>query len=199
MFTGLVQSIGTVLSANHNTHGSLLMILSNLEPRHLKLGASIACNGACMTVVNYQPHMNAFSVEVSSESISRTTLGSWREGSHINLESPVAAGDPLGGHITSGHIDGVGKVYQINPKGDHHDLIIEVPTEYLPYIVEKGSLNVDGCSLTVASIEGNLVRFAIIPHSWNHTIIHTYTLETEVNIEIDLIARYVVNALTYLK
>ncbi|MBL0319565.1 MAG: riboflavin synthase [Alphaproteobacteria bacterium] len=199
MFTGLVQSIGTVLSATHNTHGSLLVILSNLDPKHLQLGASVACNGACMTVVNYQQHMNAFSIEVSPESVSRTTLGNWKEGTRINLESPLAAGDPLGGHITSGHVDGIAKVHQINPRGDHYDLMLDIPKEYLPYVVEKGSLTVDGCSLTVAGIENTLIRIAVIPHTWNHTIIHTYSLETKVNIEVDLLARYVVHALSYLK
>lgn len=196
MFTGIIQTLGTVISTKSHDHGMRLVIETTLAPKHLQLGASVMCNGACMTVVEYDPSLKQFSFEVSPESLSKTTLSQWNNGTHINLEPSLCVGDPLGGHIVTGHVDEVATVSAIKQLGDYYDLAIKVSDALLPFIAIKGSLAIDGCSLTVANIEANQIHFAIIPHTWSHTVMHTYQIGSLINVEIDILARYVARALS---
>jgi riboflavin synthase len=196
LFTGIVTAIGTI--EQREEHGDLhLRIACPFDPEKIAIGASIACSGVCLTVVERGGHAgNAwFAVDVSAETLSRTARDTWVEGARINLEPSLKVGDELGGHIVSGHVDAVGTVVGRTAEGHSTRLAVEAPKELAPFIASKGSIAVDGVSLTVNEVEDRpdgAVRFGInlIPHTAEVTTLGDLAEGDEVNLEIDTVARY---------
>lgn len=192
MFTGIIRELGTVLM--RRDAGDTYLRIACLRPAEsIETGASIACNGICLTVLETgrQDGQSWFEVSASAETKARTTLGTWREGTKVNLEPALRVGDELGGHILSGHVDGVGEIVGVRPEGDSHRLSIRAPKALARFIAEKGSIAVDGISLTVNEVEGATFGVNIIPHTWAVTNLAGAAPGRKVNIEIDLLARYV--------
>ena len=187
MFTGIITAIGQIEELK-DTADRWLKITTPWACDKIDLGASIACSGVCLTVVERAD--NWFSVEVSAESLSRTTIGGWQKGSQINLERALRLGDELGGHIVSGHVDGLASIEAITPIGDSHKLDIRVPENLSKFIAEKGSVTLDGVSLTVNEVEGSCFAVNIIDHTWTHTTLGHATIGQQLNLEIDMLARY---------
>ena len=196
MFTGIVTAIGTIREARQL--GDLrLTIACPWDPAHIAIGASIACSGTCLTVVD-KAGVNGeawFAVDVSGESVARTVPGRWTAGTQLNLEPALRLGDELGGHIVTGHVDGVGLVLGICPEGDSKRLGICVANELAPYLAAKGSITLDGVSLTVNEVADQAdgtCHFAInvIPHTAEVTTLGTLKQGDRVNLEIDVLARY---------
>ena len=191
MFTGIVTDIGTVTRVE--SPGDTRVVVSTAyDTATVDLGASISCSGVCLTVVDKGP--NWFAVDVSGETISRTAKDQWTEGRKFNLERAMKLGDELGGHIVTGHVDGLGTVVAVAEEGGSHRVTIRAGADIAPFIAPKGSVTVDGVSLTVNSvrdIDGE-VEFGlnIIPHTWSVTTLGTIHVEQSVNIEIDVLARY---------
>jgi riboflavin synthase len=188
MFTGIITAIGQIEELKE-TADRWLKITTPWACDRIDLGASIACSGVCLTVVERAD--NWFAVEVSAESLSRTTIGGWQKGSQINLERALRLGDELGGHIVSGHVDGLASIEAITPVGDSHKLDIRVPEDLSKFIAEKGSVTLDGVSLTVNEVEGSCFGVNIIDHTWTHTTLGHATIGQQLNLEIDMLARYV--------
>ena len=196
MFTGIVTAIGTIVAREER--GDLrLRIACPWDPAKIAVGASIACAGVCLTVVDRGGRAGDawFAVDVSAETLSRTARGTWEEGAELNLEPSLRVGDELGGHIVSGHVDAVGTVIGRKAEGDSIRLILEAPQPLAPFLAEKGSVAVDGVSLTVNSVEdtaGGAVRFGLnlIPHTAEVTTLGALAERDEVNLEIDTVARY---------
>jgi len=196
MFTGIVTAIGTVTASEQR--GDLrVRVACPYDPAAIVVGASISCSGACMTVVEKggEPGDAWFAVDVSAESVSCTVPGMWSVGAQLNLETALKLGDELGGHIVTGHVDAVGEVAQVAPEGDSTRLIIIAPAELAPYIATKGSITVDGVSLTVNEVNDQAngsVHFGlnIIPHTAEVTTLGALKQGDAVNLEIDTMARY---------
>jgi riboflavin synthase len=191
MFTGIITDIGTIRSATQR--GDLRLVIDcNYDMETVAIGASIACSGACLTVVAKDAH--SFAVDLSAETVARTAAGLWVEGGRLNLERALKVGDELGGHIVTGHVDGIGTVLGLCPEGDSHRVGIEVPQAIAPYIAPKGSITLDGVSLTVNDVrdEDGKTHFAvnIIPHTWDVTTLGALAPGRQVNLEIDILARY---------
>ncbi len=192
MFTGIITDVGTVTKVE--TRGDLhVTIACGYDTETIAIGASIACSGACMTVVEKGPGW--FAVDVSHESVSRTAAGRWTEGAKLNLERALKVGDELGGHIVTGHVDGVGTIAGISVEGDSHRIDIAAPRELAPYLATKGSITVDGISLTVNTVtdqpdETTMFSLNIIPHTATVTTLGDAALHGPVNLEIDVLARY---------
>lgn len=190
MFTGIVQAVGHVAAVAPLAAGRRLTIeLGALRDRAFRLGDSIAVNGACLTVVALPD--GGFAADVSNETLRVTTLGGLAAGSPVNLEPAMTLADPLGGHLVTGHVDGVGSVAGIERDGETALLGFAVPEGLARYFARKGSICVDGVSLTVNRVDGNVVGVTLVPHTLAHTIMHTYRPGTPVNVEVDLVARYV--------
>ncbi|MDP6217432.1 MAG: riboflavin synthase [Alphaproteobacteria bacterium] len=187
MFTGIITAIGQIEELK-DTGDRWLKITTPWACDKIDLGASIACSGVCLTVIERVD--NWFAVEVSAESLSRTTIGGWQKGSQINLERALRLGDELGGHIVSGHVDGLASIEAITPIGDSHKLDIRVPEDVSKFIAEKGSVTLDGVSLTVNEVEGSCFAVNIIDHTWTHTTLGHATIGQQLNLEIDMLARY---------
>ena len=196
MFTGIVTAIGTIESVEQR--GDLRVVIAcPFDPAKIALGASIACSGVCLTVVERggvkgDAH---FAVDVSAETVSCTAKGMWKTGQNLNLEPSLRVGDELGGHIVSGHVDAVGKVEDWSPQGDSMRALIAAPKALAPFIAAKGSITVDGVSLTVNTVEDRadgsaLFSLNIIPHTADVTTLGELRQGGEVNLEIDTIARY---------
>ena len=188
MFTGIISAIGRIDDIQ-KLGDWRLKITAPWECAKINLGASIACSGVCLTVV--ESDADWFAVEVSTESLSRTTIGTWQVGTQINLERALRLGDELGGHIVSGHVDGLAIIDQKTRSGDSHELKISVPESLSKFIAEKGSVTLDGISLTVNAIEGSRFGVNIIDHTWGHTTLGHATIGQQLNLEIDMLARYV--------
>jgi len=196
VFTGIVTAIGTIESVEQR--GDLrVRVTCPWDPARIAIGASIACAGVCLTVVERGGEAgNAwFAVDVSAETVSRTARGMWREGAPINLEPSLKVGDEIGGHIVSGHVDAVGVVANWEPEGDSMRVTIVAPQPLAPFIAAKGSITVDGVSLTVNSIEDRAngsVHFGlnVIPHTAEVTTLGGLAQGSQVNLEIDTVARY---------
>ncbi len=192
MFTGIITDIGTVRSAEQR--GDLrLTIACNYDLGGVDLGASIACSGTCLTVVDKGPDW--FAVDVSAETVSRTAAGLWRKGARLNLERALRLGDELGGHLVTGHVDGVATVIGTCPEGDSIKIGIAAPADLGPYIAVKGSVTLDGVSLTVNEVrdtDDGTTHFAvnIIPHTAAHSTLGTIQQGNQLNLEIDVLARY---------
>jgi riboflavin synthase len=195
MFTGIVTDIGEVARRD----GMRFTIRCGYAPETIAPGASIACDGACLTAVEVAAAGigSAFSVDVSNETLSKTTLGEWQAGRRVNLERALKAGDELGGHIVAGHVDGVGRIVDIRADGGSRRFTVGVPTELARYIAAKGSVALDGISLTVNEVAQGRFGINIIPHTLTHTTLGARRAGDEVNLEVDLIARYVARLMEF--
>ena len=191
MFTGIVTDIGTV-TASAEQGDRRVVVRCGYDLGSVAIGASIACSGACMTVVD--KGADWFAVDVSGESVSKTAAGMWTAGRRLNLERALKVGDELGGHIVTGHVDGVGEVLGVCEVGGSHRVGIRVSPDIAPFIAPKGSVTIDGVSLTVNEVSdaGGETHFNvnIIPHSWAVTTLGELETGRQVNIEIDVLARY---------
>ncbi len=192
MFTGIITDIGTITRAELRDD-LRLTIACHYDMAGVDLGASIACSGCCLTVVN--KGTDWFAVDISGESIAKTAPGMWTVGRTLNLERALKIGDELGGHIVTGHVDGIGEVVSVTLEGGSHRVHVQVSKEIAPYIAAKGSVTVDGVSLTVNSVTDNAGGSAtfglnIIPHTWAVTAFADLVAGQAVNIEIDVLARY---------
>jgi riboflavin synthase len=191
MFTGIVTDVGTVIAAE--PRGDLrLRIRTGYDLATVDLGASISCSGVCLTVVDKGEDW--FAVDVSAETVSRTASEMWREGARLNLERSLRMGDELGGHIVTGHVDSVGQVIGVCPEGDSRKIGIRVGRELAPAIAKKGSIALDGVSLTVNDVrdaeDGTHFSVNIIPHTASETTLGELAAGRQLNVEIDVIARY---------
>ena len=190
-FTGIITDIGTIqrVEPRGDQH---VVIETRYDMARVATGASIACSGACMTVVAKGPGW--FAVDISAESISRTAPDMWVAGGRLNLERAMKIGDELGGHIVTGHVDGIGEVVGVCAEGGSHRVGIRVPESIAPYVAAKGSIAVDGVSLTVNDVrdadDGTQFSVNIIPHTWSVTTLGTLAPGSHVNLEIDILARY---------
>ena len=193
MFTGIITDIGTIEGVEQRGD-TQFTISSTYEPSGIALGASICCSGCCLTVTSVQagPQSGShFTVDVSAESLSRTTLGVWREGTQINLERALKAGDELGGHIVSGHVDGTAQIVSIDDEGDSRRFVFRAPDTLARFIAPKGSVCLDGTSLTVNEVDGSHFGTNLIPHTLAVTCWGNAKTGDHVNLEIDMLARYV--------
>ncbi len=193
MFTGIVTDIGEVVRVEKRGD-TRFTIATAYAPESIAVGASIACSGCCLTAIEMnrlQDGRGTFVVEASAETLSKTTLSNWKTGTLINLERSLKMGDEVGGHIVSGHVDGLGEIISIEPEGDSKRFRFSAPNDIARFIAQKGSVTLDGTSFTVNEVDGNLFGVNIIPHTqavttWGHA-----RVGDAVNIEIDMLARYV--------
>ncbi len=188
MFTGIVTDIGRVRRVSDSERARRFEVETAYDVASLDLGASVSHAGCCLTIV--EKGEDWFAVEVSGETLSRTTLGDWREGTRINLERAARLGDELGGHIVSGHVDGVGEVVSAAPAGGSSVVRIRAPRPLHRYIAEKGSITVEGVSLTVNAVSDDVFDLNIIPHTLEVTTLGALKPGSRVNLEIDMLARY---------
>lgn len=187
LFTGIITDLGRVRSIEHR--GDLrLAIETRLPLADVPIGASMACSGPCLTVVDKVA--GCFMVDVSAETQSKTTLGAWKEGDAVNLERPVKLGDELGGHLVSGHVDGTAEVLSRVPEGDSVRFRFRVPDALAQYVAVKGSIALDGVSLTINEVEGSVFGVNIIPHTQRVTTFGVLAPGDLVNLEVDQVARY---------
>jgi len=187
MFTGIITDVGTVRAIEKR--GDMRITVATRYPLgEVAIGASIACSGPCLTVV--EKGNDCFSVDASAETLARTTVGSWRAGTRINLERALKMGDELGGHLLTGHVDTVATLTERRPEGDSLRLAFSVPEPFDRAIASKGAVAIDGVSLTVNEVDGNRFGVNIIPHTQRETTLGALQPGDRVNLEIDLIARY---------
>ena len=188
MFTGIVTDIGRVRDVRATERDRRYEIETAWDTAGIDLGASISHAGCCLTVT--EKGDGWFAVEVSNETLSNTTLGAWSAGDGVNLERAARLGDEMGGHVVSGHVDGLGRIVSITPEGGSHRIAVEAPAPLHRYIAAKGSITVDGVSLTVNAVEGQVFWLNIIPHTWQVTTLGGLKVGDPVNLEIDMLARY---------
>jgi riboflavin synthase len=192
MFTGITEHVGKIESLEHAKDGGRLVV--SLEgagalAAEMKLGDSISVNGCCLTVVEFDK--NHFSADLSGETLRRTSFGEKKSGHLVNLERPLAANARLGGHFVQGHVDGIGRVTRVVPEGDNWWLSVRVPEDQRRYVAEKGSISIDGISLTVARWHEGIADIAVIPFTHAHTNVRAMSPHDAVNIETDILAKYV--------
>ena len=191
MFTGLIQQTGTIESLTSSSGTMRIRISASELASKLKEGDSVAVSGVCLTAL--KPTTDSFEADLAQETIARTSFSRLAPGRVVNLELPTPAGTPLGGHIVQGHVDGTGCLISLRPASASSDdrwLEIEIPESLTRYVVEKGSITVEGISLTIAKISGTQVAIAVIPHTYAATNLHTLAPSEPVNIEVDVLARY---------
>ena len=190
MFTGIVEELGRVVALEPKPPGARLTVACSTVLRDAAVGASIAVNGACVTAVELDG--GRFSADLAPETLKRTNLRDLPTGSLVNLERPLRASSTLDGHFVLGHVDGTGEIVSLEELGeDNRWLRVRVPSSLARYIVSKGSVAIDGISLTVAEVEDELVGFTIIPHTYKHTTLHSYNVGSRVNVEVDILAKHV--------
>ena len=195
MFTGIISAIGKIAELEHRQGDVRISIHApELGFEDVRLGDSIACNGVCLTAVELIDQ--GFIADVSVETLSLTTIEHWQVDTRINLEKAMQASDRFGGHIVSGHVDGIGEVVSLHEDARSWRFTIKAPTNLAKYIAQKGSITVDGTSLTVNAVNGSEFELNIVPHTMIHTVISDYQVGSKVNLEVDLIARYL-ERLTY--
>ena len=188
MFTGIVTDIGRVRAVRVTNRDRRFEIETAFDLATIELGASIAHAGCCLTVV--EKGDDWFAVEVSGETLDKTTLGDWTEDRRVNLERAARVGDELGGHIVSGHVDGVGEVLSVEAEGGSHRVRVRAPRPLHRFIAPKGSITIEGVSLTVNEVEDDVFGVNLIPHTWDVTTLGALKPGTPVNLEIDMLARY---------
>ena len=190
MFTGIITAIGELVAINHKSDGGArLEIQTPWDCKAIALGSSIACSGICLTLVDATA--NSFIVDASDETLQVTTMAEWQVGRRINLERALALGDELGGHIVSGHVDGKGIVTWILSEGDSYLMAFDLPEELAPFVAAKGSITLDGISLTVNRVKGTMFEIMVVPHTWANTTLADADVGSAVNVEVDMLARYV--------
>ncbi|MRI52911.1 riboflavin synthase [Methylobacterium sp. DB1607] len=199
MFTGLVSDVGRVVSVEGSERLRRIVIECAYDPAGIALGASIACSGPCLTAVAVEPHGTGcrFAVDAAAETLDRTTVGTWREGTRVNLERSLRLGDELGGHLVTGHVDGIAEILaretvtaEDNPWGASERFTLRAPTALAGFIAEKGSICLDGTSLTVNAVSGADFSVLLIPHSLTVTTWEERRAGDRINLEVDLLARY---------
>ncbi len=196
MFTGIIEELGTLESFESQPTGARLRVRATTVLSDAFPGASIAVNGVCLTAVDLQP--GSFAADLAPETLSRTNLGDLRPGARVNLERPLSPSGRLGGHIVQGHVDGTGEFLALEPLGsDNWWLRIRIPPDLDRYLIEKGSVAVDGISLTVARIANCELAITIIPHTFEHTTLGAYQPGARVNLECDMLAKYVEKLLAH--
>ncbi len=189
MFTGIVQEVGSIIEINHQGNTGRILIGAPQTIEDAGLGDSICVNGTCLTVTSMSG--GQFWADLSSETMSRTTFAAAKPGDPVNIEPSLRPIDRMGGHIVAGHVDGVGTLQALIERGEFWDMEIEFPQSLAPYIAEKGSIAVDGISLTIARVQENTAAMAIVPHTIQNTTLETKHPGAPVNLEADLIARYI--------
>jgi riboflavin synthase len=189
MFTGIVREIGSVVAATGGEEGVRLRIEAPAIAPHVEVGGSVAVNGVCLTAESVEGATLTF--HAVPETLSRSTLGELGRGALVNLEPALRAGDAMGGHIVQGHVDGVGRVQSIEFEGEGLRVIVEAPAEILRYCVEKGSVAVEGVSLTIAELHDDAFGVALIPHTISETTLARLVPGRRVNLEVDVLAKYV--------
>ena len=197
MFTGLIEEIGTIQSILKGTKSAKIVIQAKKVLEKVQLGDSIAVNGVCLTVTDFTSH--SFAVDVMAETIGRTNLGDLTAGSKVNLERALRLGDRLGGHLVSGHIDGLGIIRDFKQEDNAVWVSISAPPEILKYIIQKGSIAIDGISLTVAYVDERVFKVSIIPHTKNVTTLLKKSPGDAVNLECDMIGKYIEGFLNFKK
>lgn len=196
MFTGIVESVGRVESLDGSGSGARLVVDAGaLDLSDAVTGESIAVSGVCLTVTGFEA--SGFAADVSAETLNATTLGELVPGGTVNLERALRVGDRLGGHLVTGHVDGVGHVIGMAPAGDSRQLTLSVPGELAQYVARKGSLTVDGVSLTVNAVDGTRCEINLVPHTLSATTLGRLETGKRVNLEVDLIAQYLERQLQY--
>ena len=185
MFTGIVEETGKIKAITNSS----ICISASKVLEDTKIGDSIAVNGVCLTVTDLK--QNEFNADISQETLKVTALSELKSGSNVNLERALTLSSRLGGHIVSGHIDAVGKIYSVSQEKEFYNISIEFPSEFKKYVVKKGSITINGISLTIAEENENIVTIAIIPHTYNNTALKDLKTGSNVNIEFDILAKYV--------
>ena len=189
VFTGIVREVGRVESLNGESAGVRLRVAAPVTASSTAAGDSVAVNGVCLTAVVVEGGVLAF--DAVPETLSRSSLSRLVEGGSVNIEPAVRAGEPLGGHMVQGHVDGVGSVLRLEPEGEGARLTVEAPPELLRYVVEKGSVTVEGVSLTIAALASDSFEIALVPHTLRATTLGSLAPGDEVNLEVDVLAKYV--------
>lgn len=195
MFTGIIRDVGKVARIEPRDGAALYEIQTSFDMDLFEIGASIACSGVCLTVI--EKTKNSFCVQVSNETLDRTALGQWQVGTQINLEPSLKMGDELGGHIVLGHVDGLAKLEKIFPDGESKRMIFVAPDDLASLIAAKGSVALDGISLTVNVVDGPRFSVNVIPHTLKVTSLGLAKPGQDVHIEVDPLARYVARRLEY--
>ena len=197
MFTGLIQEVGRIAAMEQRGATRRVTVAAPQSSRTLNVGDSIAVSGVCLTAVKIDAG-KSFAADLAQETLSRTSLSRIARGAQVNLELPMRSGEPLGGHIVQGHVDGVGRVLSLSRVSEHASTVeqsdwwlrIQIPAELTRYVVEKGSITIEGISLTVAGIEGAEVSVAIIPHTYSATNLNSLQPSDSLNVEVDVLAKY---------
>lgn len=195
MFTGIVEEIGEVEGIKNKEKSSILSIKASKVIKDIKLGDSISTNGVCLTVTKI--YGNVFDADVMAETLRRSNLGVQKVGDKVNLERALSANGRFGGHIVSGHIDGIGRILSLEKEDNAIWVTIEAKENILKYVVEKGSIAIDGISLTVAYVDEKLFKVSIIPHTGKETILLSKTFNDTVNLECDVVGKYIEKFLTF--
>jgi riboflavin synthase len=189
VFTGIVEELGEIAEIDVEPTGARLAVQAPKLAPLADIGDSISISGCCLTVVAIDNELLRF--EAVPETLSRTSLGALRVGDRVNLEDALRAGEPFGGHLVQGHVDAVGEISAIEPEGDGYRITVQTPPEQMRYLAEKGSIGVAGISLTVAALRDDGFEVAVIPHTWNSTTVSHWKVGDPVNLEVDVIAKYV--------
>lgn len=192
MFTGIISDIGTVLDVRRTADDMRARIKTRYDVARIDIGASIASDGVCLTVVaTGSTPQNWYEVQISGETLAKTNLCDWHEGKSVNLERPLRVGDELGGHIVLGHVDDTAQVMRIQTEGDSHRITFRAPPALAKFIAPKGSVALNGTSLTVNDVSGDEFGVNIIAHTWDVTTWNAVTQGAKINLEVDMMARYV--------
>jgi len=189
MFTGLIEEIGILEKIEPITDGRRIKISTVKIIEDVKVNDSIAVNGVCLTVIKIDK--NSFWTEAVGETLKKTTINKLNQNCKLNLERALRLSDRLGGHLVQGHVNGIGKIKKINRIGENYYFEVQIPDNLEKYAVKEGSIAIDGISLTIANLKGNLTGFSIIPHTWQNTNLQFDRVSEEVNIEVDIVAKYV--------
>jgi riboflavin synthase len=197
MFTGLIKDIGIVKKVSPNATGAEFIIETKKLAEEIKIDDSVATNGVCLTATKIND--NCYHAQAVHVTMDKTNLKALKVGDKVNLELALRPMDRMGGHFVSGHINGVGKVNAIKVLGGNREYSIKIPKDLLPYMLKEGSIALDGISLTIASVRNDIVTVSIIPHTHENTILHTKKVGDSLNIEVDMMAKYVENILKFAK
>lgn len=189
MFTGIIEEVGTLEKIDRITDGYRIKVNASLITEDLHVNDSIAVSGVCLTAIKKE--QNGFWVEAVGATLEKTTIKKIQQNTHVNLERAVRLLDRLGGHLVQGHVNGIGIIKKIQKLGENYFVEIQIPGELEKYVIAEGSIAVDGISLTIAKLSGNVIGLSIIPHTWMHTTLQYKKVSDEVNIETDVIAKYV--------